>query len=77
MSTRQHRCGIGIAEDAEVIFYTPGMRPCATRAWWILRYAGPDNVRVLNGGLSAWEKAGGTIEQGMISRQQSNERHFI
>lgn len=55
---------IGITEESEVVFYTSGMLPCATRAWWILRYAGHDNVRVLNGGLSAWEKAGGKIEQG-------------
>lgn len=55
---------IGIAEASEVVFYTPGMLPCATRAWWILRYAGHNNVRVLNGGLSAWKKAGGKIAQG-------------
>ena len=55
---------IGIAEDSEVVFYTAGYLPCATRAWWLLRYAGHKNVRVLNGGLSAWEKAGGKIEQG-------------
>lgn len=55
---------IGISEQSEVVFYTPGMLPCATRAWWILRYAGHNNVRVLNGGLSAWKKAGGNIEQG-------------
>jgi thiosulfate/3-mercaptopyruvate sulfurtransferase len=54
---------IGIAENSEVIFYTFDMLPCATRAWWILRYAGHNNVRVLNGGLTAWEKAGGKIEQ--------------
>ena len=56
---------IGIDEDSEVVFYTFDMLPCATRAWWILRYAGHNNVRVLNGGLSAWEKAGGKIEQGV------------
>ncbi len=55
---------IGIAEDSEVVFYTSGYLPCATRAWWILHYAGHNNVRVLNGGLAAWEKAGGKIEQG-------------
>ncbi len=55
---------LGIATDSEVIFYTPGMLPCATRAWWVLRYAGHDNVRVLNGGLAAWQAAGGEIEQG-------------
>jgi thiosulfate/3-mercaptopyruvate sulfurtransferase len=55
---------IGISEGAEVIFYTSGMLPCATRAWWVLRYAGHDNVRVLNGGLAAWERGGGRLEQG-------------
>ena len=55
---------IGIDDDSEVVFYTSGYLPCATRAWWILHYAGHDNVRVLNGGLAAWEKAGGKIEQG-------------
>lgn len=55
---------IGIAEESEVVFYTSAYLPCATRAWWILRYAGHNNVRVLNGGLAAWEKAGGVIEQG-------------
>ena len=55
---------IGIADDSEVIFYTSEMLPCATRAWWILRYAGHNNVRVLNGGLAAWEKAGGGIAKG-------------
>ncbi len=54
---------IGIAEDSEVVFYTSGYLPCATRAWWILRYAGHNHVRVLNGGLAAWEAAGGKIEQ--------------
>ena len=55
---------IGIANDSEVIFYTSGYLPCATRAWWILRYAGHNNVRVLNGGLAAWKEAGGLVEQG-------------
>ncbi len=54
---------IGIAEDSEVVFYTTEMLSCATRAWWLLRYAGHNNVRVLNGGLAAWKKAGGKIEQ--------------
>ncbi len=53
----------GISNDSEVIVYACGMLPYAIRAWWVLRYAGHDNVRVLNGGLSAWKNAGGTIEQ--------------
>ena len=54
---------IGITEDSDVIVYSSKMLPCATRAWWMLRYAGHNNVRILNGGLAAWEKAGGTIER--------------
>lgn len=54
---------IGIANDSEVILYSPSILACATRAWWILRYAGLENVRVLNGGLAAWKKAGGVLEQ--------------
>jgi len=54
---------IGIANDSEVIVYTPGILACSTRAWWLLRYAGLENVRVLNGGLAAWKEAGGVVEQ--------------
>ena len=53
----------GISNDSEVIVYACGMLPYAIRAWWVLKYAGHENVRVLNGGLSAWKNAGGTIEQ--------------
>lgn len=55
---------IGIAEDSEVVFYTSGYLPCATRAWWVLHYAGHNRVRVLNGGLASWKAAGGQITQG-------------
>ncbi len=55
---------IGIANDSEVILYTTGILACATRAWWLLRYAGLDKVRVLNGGFAAWKNAGGAVEAG-------------
>ncbi|MBI5945894.1 MAG: sulfurtransferase [Chloroflexi bacterium] len=57
----------GISNDDEVVVYACGMLPYAVRAWWVLRYAGHNNVRILNGGLSAWKNAGGNIEQ--ASRQ--------
>lgn len=63
---------IGISEETEVILYTSGMLACATRAWWILRYAGHNNVRVLNGGLSAWEAVGGKIESGGNAYKPTN-----
>lgn len=54
----------GISADSEVIVYTGNLLPCATRAWWVLTYAGHPNVRLLNGGIEAWKAAGGQIEQG-------------
>ncbi len=54
----------GISNQSEVIVYATAILASATRAWWILRYAGLENVRVLNGGLAAWKKAGGAVEQG-------------
>src|SRR4030067_727329 len=57
----------GISNDSEVVVYACGMLPYAVRAWWVLRYAGHDNVRILNGGLSAWKNAGGMVEQ--VTRQ--------
>lgn len=53
----------GISNDSEVVVYACGMIPYAMRAWWVLRYAGHNNVRVLNGGLTGWIKAGGGTEQ--------------
>jgi len=53
----------GISNDSEVVVYACGMLPYAVRAWWVLRYAGHNNVRILNGGLSAWKNAGGKIER--------------
>ena len=43
---------IGISPESEVIFYTSEMLPCATRAWWLLHYAGHDKVRGVEWGAS-------------------------
>jgi len=63
----------GISNDSEVVMYACGMLPYAIRAWWVLRYAGHQNVRVLNGGLEAWKKAGGETEP---NPQQYEPTHF-
>lgn len=55
---------LGISAETEVVVYASGVLPAATRAWWILYYAGHSRARILNGGLAAWKQAGGPIEQG-------------
>lgn len=49
----------GIDETRRVVVY--GTSGSATRAWFVLRWAGLENVRFLNGGLDAWIAAGGTV----------------
>lgn len=48
----------GIGNDNLVVLYSSSHLMWATRAWWLLRYAGHTNVRVLNGNLTAWIDAG-------------------
>jgi thiosulfate/3-mercaptopyruvate sulfurtransferase len=36
----------------------------ASRAWWMLRWMGHPQVRVLDGGMAAWLRAGGATESG-------------
>jgi len=62
----------GISNDTEVVVYACGMLPYAVRAWWVLRYAGHNNVRILNGGLTAWTKAGGQVEQEVRSYEPAS-----
>lgn len=45
---------LGIGPEHRVVIYSSGHVMWATRAWWLLRYAGHDDVAVLDGGLKAW-----------------------
>jgi thiosulfate/3-mercaptopyruvate sulfurtransferase len=52
----------GVGAASHVVVY--GSPIAATRAFFTLDYLGHPNVRVLNGGLSAWRLAGHTVELG-------------
>src|SRR5262245_19579985 len=54
---------LGITADTPVVVYGVGRAPDAARVWWILRYWGVRDVRLLNGGWPAWVAAGGKADK--------------
>lgn len=54
---------LGIGADSKVVVYDGGIVADAARMWWILRYWGVRDARLLNGGWPAWQKAGSPVEK--------------
>lgn len=48
----------GVGADTDVVLYDDWNGWGPARAWWLLRWAGHERVRVLDGGLAAWKAAG-------------------
>lgn len=51
----------GVTPDTRAVVYDGHNSMFAARAWWMLRWAGLEDVRVLNGGFQGWQAVNGRI----------------
>lgn len=51
----------GISNAMTIVLYDESTGPLAAFVYWLLKYLGHSDVRVLNGGWHAWQKAGAPI----------------
>ena len=56
---------LGVCNDRSVVVYDGGSGMAASRLWWLLVDSGHPDVRVLDGGLAAWQQAGHDVESGV------------
>jgi thiosulfate/3-mercaptopyruvate sulfurtransferase len=49
---------LGIDAETTVVVVDDTVTPNAARVWWLLRYVGVADVRLLNGGFAAWKALG-------------------
>jgi thiosulfate/3-mercaptopyruvate sulfurtransferase len=49
---------LGVTNDTTVVTYDDWISAYATRLWWVLKYYGHSNAKVLNGGWQRWVSEG-------------------
>ena len=67
---------MGIQRGSEVVVYDEWGTIFATRLWWMLRYYGHENIRVLDGGWQGWVSAGYPVSF-EANRPENPETDFV
>ncbi|MDP9226703.1 MAG: rhodanese-like domain-containing protein, partial [Actinomycetota bacterium] len=59
----------GISNDQTIILYSGNNNWFAAYAYWLFKYRGVDNVKLLNGGRKKWE-----LESRILNQEQPNRK---
>ncbi len=62
----------GVRADRPVVAYDDWQGRGAARAWWLLRFHGHPDVRVLDGGWSAWRAEGLPVDAGEVESDRGD-----
>ncbi len=63
---------LGAGNDTTVVAYDGEDAMFAARLWWLLRWIGHEDVRVLDGGLAAWTSSGGQLATEVPAHPRGN-----
>ena len=55
---------VGMDNNMQAVVYDRNAANYCGRLWWMLKWAGHEAVAVLDGGLQAWQAAGGAVNSG-------------
>jgi thiosulfate/3-mercaptopyruvate sulfurtransferase len=62
----------GVHDDRPVVVYDDWSGLAAGRAWWLLRFHGHRDVRVLDGAWAAWVESGGAVQAVAVAPEQGD-----
>jgi thiosulfate/3-mercaptopyruvate sulfurtransferase len=68
--------GLGFQNKMQAVVYDRNGANYCGRLWWMLKWLGHDAVAVLNGGLQAWQAAGGAVESGVPATTPAQSNTF-
>jgi thiosulfate/3-mercaptopyruvate sulfurtransferase len=68
--------GLGFQNKMQAVAYDRNGANYCGRLWWMLKWLGHDAVAVLNGGLQAWQAAGGAVESGAPATTPAQSNTF-
>ena len=68
---------LGIHPNDTIVIYDDKAECDAARLWWILKFYGHDNIKLLNGGLSSWISSGGKLAADSMSVSYTEYRFMV